>query len=230
MINDVVVACDFSSESKTLNFLSKFKEKKPFVKIGLELFCGEGPNIIRKIKSGGNKIFLDLKLHDIPNTVKKTMMKISELNVDMVTVHAGGGAKMISAAKEGLSFKENSALLMVVTVLTSVSQKILNKELLFDRTLEEVAEKYAVIAQENGADGVICSCSEVPSIKNICKKSFLTVTPGIRYKAANDDQIRIFTPQEAKKFGSDFIVVGRPITASNDPVGEYKKILKDFLG
>ncbi|MDR0404297.1 MAG: orotidine-5'-phosphate decarboxylase [Oscillospiraceae bacterium] len=230
MARDVIIACDFSNRIEFLEFLSKFNKRKLFVKVGLELFCSEGPDIVLRAKSMENKVFLDLKLHDIPNTVEKAARKISEFGVDMVTVHAAGGREMISAAKKGLSFRKNSTLLLAVTVLTSISQEILTKELLINNTLDEVVKNYALDARESGADGVICSPLEAAEIKRVCGRDFLAVSPGIRYESANDDQVRVSTPKQARELGSDFIVVGRPITNSRDPVGQYDKIIKDFLG
>ncbi|GHV29642.1 orotidine 5'-phosphate decarboxylase [Clostridia bacterium] len=226
----VIIACDFPSKIETLQFLSAFPNQDIFVKIGMELFYGEGPSIIDEIKSMGYRIFLDLKLHDTPNTVKKAMKNIAKLGVDMTTIHAAGSKQMMLAAKEGLLTSSWSTLLLAVTVLTSLSEDILKQELLIQQSVEEVVIHYAKNAQNSGADGVICSPLEAKMIKSACGDDFVAVTPGIRYADANDDQNRVATPAMAKTLGSDFIVVGRPITAASDPVAAYNRILTDFLG
>ncbi|GHU86383.1 orotidine 5'-phosphate decarboxylase [Clostridia bacterium] len=226
----VIIACDFPNKTETMKFLSVFPDRDIFVKIGMELFYGEGPSIVEEIKSMGYRIFLDLKLHDTPNTVKKAMKNIAKLGVDMTTIHAAGGKRMMLAAKEGLLTSTGSTLLLAVTVLTSLSEDILKQELLIQQSVEEVAIHYAKNAQNSGADGVICSPLETKMIKLACGDDFVAVTPGIRYAETNDDQSRVATPAMAKTLGSDFIVVGRPITAAVDPVAVYSRILADFLG
>ena len=231
MNRDVIIACDFSSREATLNFLDKFTGRKPFVKIGMELFYAEGPVIVRDIKARGHKIFLDLKLHDIPNTVKKAMRVLSDLDVDMVNVHAAGTVGMMRAALEGLTRLDGSRpLLIAVTQLTSTSEEMMQKELLIGAGIDETIVKYASNAREAGLDGVVCSPLEAGMVKKACGGSFLTVTPGIRFAdAAADDQVRITTPARAREIGSDFIVVGRPITAAADPVAAYERCLKEFV-
>ena len=231
MNRDVIIACDFSSREATLNFLDKFTGRKPFVKIGMELFYAEGPAIVRDIKARGHKIFLDLKLHDIPNTVKKAMRVLSDLDVDMVNVHAAGTVGMMRAALEGLTRPDGSRpLLIAVTQLTSTSEEMMQKELLIGAGIDETIVKYASNAREAGLDGVVCSPLEAGMVKKACGGSFLTVTPGIRFAdAAADDQVRITTPARAREIGSDFIVVGRPITAAADPVAAYERCLREFV-
>ncbi|WP_458862660.1 orotidine-5'-phosphate decarboxylase [Acidaminobacterium chupaoyuni] len=231
--NDVIVACDFKDKAATLHFLSQFKEEKPFVKIGMELFYGEGPDIVREIKAMGHDIFLDLKLHDIPTTVRKAMANLARLGVNMTNVHAAGTADMMRAAKEGL--EEGAAgetpLLLAVTQLTSTSQERMQKELLINATIEETVRHYARNAMESGLEGVVCSPLEAGLVKDACGKQFLTVTPGIRYAdGKTNDQSRITTPAKAREIGTDYIVVGRPITAAEDPVAAYRRIMKDFIG
>ena len=234
MNKDVIVACDFGTPEAALAFLDKFTDEKPFVKIGMELFYAGGPEIVKEIRRRGHKIFLDLKLHDIPNTVRKAMKVLSALDVDMVNVHAGGGVEMMRAALEGL--KEGRAdgtrpLIIAVTQLTSTSQQTLNEQLLIEGNINDVIAKYAQNAREAGLDGVVCSPLEASLVKDACGKEFLAVTPGIRYPdAAKDDQSRITTPARAREIGSDFIVVGRPITAAPDPVAAYRRVCKDFSG
>ena len=231
MERDVIIACDFSSAEATLAFLDKFQGgRKPFVKIGMELYYAAGPDIVRQIKARGHKIFLDLKLHDIPNTVRKAMAVLSSLDVDMVNVHASGTVAMMKAALEGLTRPDGTRpLLIAVTQLTSTSQETMQKELLIGAGINETIVKYAQNAKEAGLDGVVCSPLEAAMVKDACGKGFLTVTPGIRFAdAAADDQVRITTPERAREIGSDFIVVGRPITASPDPVAAYNRCLNEF--
>ena len=231
MNRDVIIACDFSSRETTLAFLDRFTGRKPFVKIGMELFYAEGPAIVREIKDRGHKIFLDLKLHDIPNTVKKAMRVLSDLDVDMVNVHAAGTVAMMRAALEGLTRTDGSRpLLIAVTQLTSTSEETMQKELLIGAGINETIVKYASNACEAGLDGVVCSPLEAGMVKKACGDGFLTVTPGIRFAdAAADDQVRITTPARARETGSDFIVVGRPVTAAEDPVAAYERCLKEFV-
>lgn len=230
-MRDVIIACDFSSKEATLSFLDKFKDgRKPFVKIGMELFYAAGPDIVREIKARGHKIFLDLKLHDIPNTVKKAMRVLSELDVDMTNVHASGTVDMMKAALEGLTRPDGSRpLLIAVTQLTSTSEERMRNELLINATINETIAKYAANAREAGLDGVVCSPLEAGLVKETCGSDFMAVTPGIRFAdSAADDQVRITTPARAREIGSDFIVVGRPITAAEDPVAAYERCLKEF--
>ena len=231
MERDVIIACDFSSAEATLAFLDKFQGgRRPFGTIGMELFYAAGPDIVRQIKARGHKLFLDLKLHDIPNTVRKAMAVLSSLDVDMVNVHAAGTVAMMKAALEGLTRPDGTRpLLIAVTQLTSTSQETMQKELLIGAGINETIVKYAQNAKEAGLDGVVCSPLEAAMVKDACGKGFLTVTPGIRFAdAAADDQVRITTPERARKIGSDFIVVGRPITASPDPVAAYNRCLNEF--
>lgn len=232
MGKDVIVALDFPTAADTLAFLDKFTGRKPYVKIGMELFYAEGPEIVREIKNRGHKIFLDLKLHDIPNTVEKAMKSLSKLSIDMVNVHAAGTLEMMEAAKRGLKGgSEEGPLLIAVTQLTSTSQERMNEELLIDGKLEDVVIKYAQNAKEAGLDGVVCSPLESGMIHDACGHDFVTVTPGVRFAdSAKDDQVRITTPEGAKKLGSDYIVVGRPITKAEDPVGAYERCLAEFTG
>ena len=232
MAKDVIIACDFSSRAAVLDFLDRFPEReKPFVKIGMELFYGEGPQIVREIKARGHRIFLDLKLHDIPNTVKKAMQVLSALDVDMVNVHASGTVAMMKAALEGLTRPDGTRpLLIAVTQLTSTSEEVLHRDLLVNASMNDTIAHYAANAKEAGLDGVVCSPLEAGLVKAACGKDFLTVTPGIRFAdAAADDQVRITTPARAKEIGSDFIVVGRPITAAADPVAAYERCLEEFV-
>lgn len=234
MKRDVIIACDFASPEETFAFLDNFKDVKPFVKIGMELFYAGGPEIVKELRRRGHKIFLDLKLHDIPNTVRKAMKVLSRLDVDMVNVHASGTVEMMQAALEGL--KEGRAdgtrpLIIAVTQLTSTSEKALNEQLLIPGSINDVIVKYARNAKEAGLDGVVCSPLEAAMVKDACGAEFLTVTPGIRYPdAAKDDQHRITSPARAREIGSDFIVVGRPITAAPDPVAAYNRCVRDFCG
>ncbi|MCQ2787286.1 MAG: orotidine-5'-phosphate decarboxylase [Bacilli bacterium] len=228
MGKDVIIACDFSSKEETLKFLSKFKKHKPFVKIGMELFYAEGPSIVKEIKKRGHKIFLDLKLHDIPNTVRKSMAVLSELKVDMVNCHAGGTKAMMKAAREGLG---NKTILIAVTQLTSTDQDAMSKDLLIKENLAKVVMHYAKNAKLSGLDGVVCSPLEAKKVHQVCGKNFITVTPGVRFKEnAKGDQKRVMTPSEAKKIGSDYIVVGRPITEASDPIKAYERCCKEFIG
>ena len=233
-MKDVIVACDFSSAEEVMNFLDKFAscERKPFVKIGMELFYGAGPDIVREIKRRGHRIFLDLKLHDIPNTVRKTMKVLSGLDVDMTNVHAAGTIDMMKAALEGLTRPDGTRpLLIAVTQLTSTSEERMRRELLIDSTIGDCISQYAWNAREAGLDGVVCSPLEASLVKERCGEGFLAVTPGIRFAdAAADDQVRITTPLKARGIGSDFIVVGRPITAAADPVAAYRRCVKEFVG
>lgn len=232
MGRDVIIACDFSSAEKTYEFLDKFTDVKPFVKIGMELFYAEGPEIVKEIKKRGHKIFLDLKLHDIPNTVKKSMSVLSGLYVDICNLHAAGGTDMMKAAVEGLTREDGTRpLLIAVTQLTSISQEKMENELLIKENLADVVMQYALNAKNAGLDGVVCSPLEAGKVHEKCGKDFLTVTPGIRYADGNlGDQQRVTTPAKAKEIGSDYIVVGRPITASENPVESYKRVVKDFIG
>ena len=232
MGKDVIIACDFKDKEETLNFLDQFGDEKLFLKVGMELFYSEGPSIIKEIKKRGHKIFLDLKLHDIPNTVMKAMKSISKLDVDMVNVHASGTIKMMEAAKEGLTREDGTRpLLIAVTQLTSTSEDRMNNELLINGKLNDVVIKYAQNTKEAGLDGVVCSPLEAKMIHEACGESFLTITPGIRFKDhKQDDQVRITTPSDARIIGSDYIVVGRPITKASDPKEAYYKVKKDFLG
>ena len=232
MGKDVIIACDFPSKEATLDFLDKFTEKKPFVKIGMELFYGAGPEIVKEIKARGHKIFLDLKLHDIPNTVKSAMAVLSKLDVDMCNVHASGTKAMMEAALEGLTREDGSRpLLIAVTQLTSTSQERMQEELLIDEELDKVVIKYAQNTRDAGLDGVVCSPLEAGKIHEACGDNFLTITPGVRFAdAAKDDQVRITTPEGAKKIGSDYIVVGRPITQADDPVAAYERCCREFIG
>lgn len=230
-MRDVIVACDFSSREQTLAFLDKFEGRKPFVKIGMELYYSEGPQIVREIKARGHKIFLDLKLHDIPNTVRKSMAVLSRLDVDMTNVHAAGTVEMMKAAVEGLTRPDGTRpLLIAVTQLTSTSEEALHNQLLIPETMEKTIIKYAQNAKEAGLDGVVCSPLEAAGVKAAVGGNFFTVTPGIRFAdAAKDDQVRIATPANAASLGSDFIVVGRPITAAEDPVAAYERCYKEFV-
>lgn len=232
MGKDVIIACDFASAEKTFEFLDKFTGKKPFVKIGMELFYAEGPSIVKEIKKRGHKIFLDLKLHDIPNTVKKAMAVLSGLDVDICNLHAGGTVAMMEAALEGLTRADGTRpLLIAVTQLTSTNQESMEKDLLIQRPIDEVVMHYAKNAKSAGLDGVVCSPLEAGKVHEVCGKDFLTVTPGVRFADGDiGDQKRVMTPAEAKKIGSDYIVVGRPITASDDPVATYERCVSEFVG
>lgn len=232
MGKDVIVACDFSSEEEVFKFLSKFQDKKIFVKIGMELFYSAGPDIVRKIKADGHKIFLDLKLHDIPNTVKKSMSVLSKLDVDMTNLHAAGTIDMMKAALEGLTRPDGTRpLLIAVTQLTSTSEERMRKELWIEKPIADTVMHYAMNAKEAMLDGVVCSPLEAPIVHKSCGASFLTVTPGVRFAdGEKSDQVRVTTPADAKKLGSDYIVVGRPITAAPDPVEAYQKCVREFVG
>ena len=231
MGKDVIIACDFASAGKTLEFLDMFRNVKPFVKIGMELFYSEGPDIVRKIKERGHKIFLDLKLHDIPNTVKKAMAALSKLDVDMCNVHASGTSAMMAAALEGLTREDGTRpLLIAVTQLTSTDQSRLESELLIEKPIKEVVMSYAKNAKDSGLDGVVCSPLEAAAVHGTCGKGFLTVTPGVRFADGDKgDQKRVMTPAQARAEGSDYIVVGRPITASDDPVAAYERCIREFV-
>ena len=231
MKKDVIIACDFPDRESTLAFLDRFQgSRKPFVKIGMELFYGAGPDIVREIKARGHRIFLDLKLHDIPNTVRKAMKVLSALDVDMVNVHAAGTVAMMKAALEGLTRADGTRpLLIAVTQLTSTSEETMQKELLIGASINDTIVRYAQNAREAGLDGVVCSPLEAAMVKEACGEAFLAVTPGIRFAdAAADDQVRITTPARAREIGSDYIVVGRPITAAEDPVAAYERCMKEF--
>ncbi|MCQ2798644.1 MAG: orotidine-5'-phosphate decarboxylase [Bacilli bacterium] len=232
MAKDVIIACDFSSKEKTIEFLDKFEGRKPFVKIGMELFYAAGPDIVREIKARGHKIFLDLKLHDIPNTVKKAMSVLSHLDVDMTNLHAAGTINMMKAAIEGLTREDGTRpILIAVTQLTSTDQESMEKDLLIKEPIDQVVMHYAKCAKEAGLDGVVCSPLEAEKVHNSCGSNFVTVTPGVRFADGDKgDQKRVMTPAEARKIGSDYIVVGRPITAAEDPVAAYNRCVKEFLG
>lgn len=232
MGKDVIIACDFSSAKDTIEFLDKFTGKKPFVKIGMELYYAEGPEIVRQIKARGHKIFLDLKLHDIPNTVKKSMRVLSGLDVDMCNLHAAGTSEMMKAAIEGLTRDDGSRpLLIAVTQLTSTSEERMKSDLLIYHPLDEVVMHYACRAKESGLDGVVCSPLEAGNVHERCGNDFLTVTPGVRFSDGDiGDQVRVTTPAKAKEIGSDYIVVGRPITAADDPVAAYDRCCNEFIG
>ena len=232
MGKDVIIACDFASAEETLKFLDKFEGKKPFVKIGMELFYAEGPSIVKEIKRRGHKIFLDLKLHDIPNTVKKAMSVLSRLDVDMTNLHAGGTVAMMEAALEGLTRPDGTRpLLIAVTQLTSTSQERMESDLLINAPIDEVVLHYAHGAKLAGLDGVVCAPLESGKVHDRCGKSFITVTPGVRFADGDKgDQVRVTTPEGAKALGSDYIVVGRPITAAEDPVAAYERCCREFIG
>lgn len=231
MGRDVIIACDFASKEKTFEFLDKFTGKKPFVKIGMELFYAEGADIVREIKRRGHKIFLDLKLHDIPNTVKKSMAVLSALDVDICNLHAGGTRRMMEAAIEGLTREDGTRpLLIAVTQLTSTDQEALENDLLIKEPIDKVVMHYAKNAMLSGLDGVVCSPLEAGKVHEVCGEKFLTVTPGVRFADGDiGDQKRVMTPAEAKKVGSDYIVVGRPITAAEDPVAAYERCVREFV-
>lgn len=232
MGKDVIIACDFNSAEETFAFLDKFTGKKPFVKIGMELFYAEGPEIVREIKKRGHKIFLDLKLHDIPNTVMKAMKVLSGLDVDMVNVHAAGTIAMMEAAIKGLRREDGTRpLLIAVTQLTSTDEERMQKELYINKSLEETVMHYAKNAADAGLDGVVCSPLEAGKVHGVCGNGFVTVTPGIRFADGEaGDQVRITTPAKAKEIGSDYIVVGRPITQADDPVAAYERCVEEFIG
>ena len=232
MGKDVIIACDFASKEQVFAFLDKFEDEKPFVKIGMELFNAEGPDIVREIKKRGHKIFLDLKLHDIPNTVKKAMAVLSRLDVDMTNVHASGTIAMMEAALEGLTREDGTCpLLIAVTQLTSTSEERMRSDLLIEKPIDEVVMHYAGCAAKAGLDGVVCSPLEAKKVHKTCGEGFLTVTPGVRFADGDKgDQVRVMTPAQAKEIGSDYIVVGRPITAAADPVAAYERCLAEFVG
>ncbi len=231
MSRDLIIACDFSSGEETLRFLDRFKQRKPFVKIGMELYYAQGPQIVRELKSRGHKIFLDLKLHDIPNTVEKAMRVLSGLDVDMVNLHASGAHAMMEAALKGLTRPDGSRpLLVAVTQLTSTTEQIMREELWIGHPLTDVVLHYAFNAKQAGLDGVVCSPHEAAQVHAHCGNGFITVTPGIRFAhSIQDDQRRVTTPAMAREMGSDFIVVGRPITAAGDPAEAYRRCLDDFI-
>ena len=232
MAKDVIIACDFAGAAETYAFLDRFPEEKPFLKIGMELFYAEGPQIVRELKARGHKLFLDLKLHDIPNTVKKAMRVLSNLDADIVNLHAAGTRAMMEAALEGLTRPDGSRpLLIAVTQLTSTDQQRMEQELLIEKPLDEVVLAYARNAAAAGLDGVICSPLEAGKVHAACGAGFLTVTPGVRFaEGEKGDQKRVTTPAEARALGSDFIVVGRPITQAADPLAAYRRCVKEFLG
>ena len=232
MGKDVIVACDFSSAEATFAFLDKFQGRKPFVKIGMELYYAEGPSIVKQIKARGHKIFLDLKLHDIPNTVKKAMAVLSNLDVDITNLHAAGTTAMMQAALEGLTRPDGTRpLLIAVTQLTSTDQQSMERDLLINHPIDEVVMHYAETAKNAGLDGIVCSPLEAGKVHDRCGKRFLTITPGVRFADGDvGDQKRIMTPAAAKEIGSDYIVVGRPITAAPDPVAAYERCCREFLG
>lgn len=230
MGKDVIVACDFAGKKEVFDFLDKFREEKPFVKIGMELYYAEGPEIVREIKNRGHKIFLDLKLHDIPNTVKKSMRVLSRLDVDMCNLHAAGTSAMMEAAVEGLSEGPTRPILIAVTQLTSTDQTAMERDLLINEPIDRVVIHYAKTAKAAGLDGVVCSPLEAEKVHTACGRDFLTVTPGVRFADSDrGDQKRVMTPEEAKKIGSDYIVVGRPITAAENPVEAYRRCVREFV-
>ena len=234
MSKDVIIACDFNSKADLMTFLDNFEneERKPFLKVGMELFYAEGPAIVKEIKARGHKIFLDLKLHDIPNTVKKAMAVLSALDVDICNLHAAGTGAMMEAALEGLTRPDGTRpLLIAVTQLTSTSEERMQKDLLINRPLDEVVLHYAKNAKNAGLDGVVCSPLEAGKVKSVCGEDFLTVTPGVRFADGEaGDQVRVTTPAKAKELGSDYIVVGRPITQAADPAAAYHRCIREFLG
>ena len=232
MGKDVIIACEFPSMEKTLSFLDLFREEKPFVKIGMELFYAAGPEILKRIKERGHRIFLDLKLHDIPNTVKSAMKVLSSYDIAMTKVHAGGTVSMMEAALEGLTGPDGKRpLLIAVTQLTSTSQERMEQDLLIREKMEDVVMHYAMNAKKAGLDGVVCSPLEAAGVKEACGSGFLTVTPGVRFADGDiGDQVRVTTPARAREIGSDYIVVGRPVTRAEDPVEAYRRCLNDFIG
>lgn len=231
-MKDVIIACDFPDRETTLAFLDRFTEEKPFVKIGMELFYAQGPEIVREIKRRGHRIFLDLKLHDIPNTVRRSMAVLSSLDVDMVNLHAAGGKEMMRAALEGLTRKDGTRpLLIAVTQLTSTSQSVMEEELLIEKPLDQVVLHYAKNAADAGLDGVVCSPLEAGKVHEVCGSSFVTVTPGVRFAGGDvGDQVRVTTPAKAGQIGSDYLVMGRPITGAEDPVAAYRRAVQEFRG
>ena len=232
MAKDVIIALDFDTKEKVFSFLDLFEDKKPFVKIGMELFYAEGAEMVRELKRRGHKIFLDLKLHDIPNTVKKTMAVLSKLDVDMTNLHASGTKKMMEYALEGLKREDGTRpILIAVTQLTSTDQTALEEDLLIKEPIDKVVMHYALNAKNSGLDGVVCSPQEAEKVHNVCGKNFITVTPGVRFADGDKgDQKRVMTPKEAREIGSDYIVVGRPITSAENPVEAYNRCIKEFLG
>lgn len=230
-MRDVIIACDFSSKEATLAFLDQFKDVKPFVKIGMELYYAEGPQIVKDIKARGHKIFLDLKLHDIPNTVYKAMKNVAALGVDMTNVHAAGTIEMMKAAKKAIDEVNPETKLIAVTQLTSTSEEVMQEELWIDHPINDTIQHYALNTQKAGLDGVVCSPLEAKLVRDVCNEDFITVTPGIRFDdASKGDQKRVTTPAMAREIGSSYIVVGRPITASEDPVAAYERCVKEFVG
>ena len=231
MGRDVIIACDFASREQTLSFLDKFTEEKPFVKIGMELYYAEGPAIVREIKARGHKIFLDLKLHDIPNTVKKAMAVLSRLDVDIANLHCAGTIAMMEAALEGLTRADGTRPLLIgVTQLTSTDQTRMEKDLWIEKPIDEVILHYAENARAAGLDSVVCSPLEAGKVHDRCGERFLTVTPGVRFADGDvGDQVRVTTPAKARELGSDYIVVGRPITAAADPVAAYRRCMNEFV-
>ena len=232
MGKDVIIACDFASAKQTFDFLDQFTGKKPFVKIGMELFYAEGPQIVREIKQRGHRIFLDLKLHDIPNTVKKAMAVLRDLDVDICNLHASGATPMMQAALEGLTRPYGTRpLLIAVTQLTSTDQETMERDLWIEKPIDQVVMHYAENAKNAGLDGVVCSPLEAKKVHDLCGRDFLTVTPGVRFADGDvGDQKRVMTPAQAKEIGSDYIVVGRPITAAEDPVAAYERCAAEFIG
>ena len=230
-MREVIIACDFSSKEATLAFLDQFKDVKPFVKIGMELYYAEGPSIVKEIKERGHKIFLDLKLHDIPNTVYKAMKNVAALGVDMTNVHAAGTIEMMKAAKKAIDEVNPNTKLIAVTQLTSTSEEMMQKELWIDHPINDTIQHYALNTQQAGLEGVVCSPLEAKLVKDVCNEDFITVTPGIRFDdASKGDQKRVTTPAMAREIGSSYIVVGRPITASDDPVAAYNRCVREFVG
>lgn len=232
MGKDVIIACDFNGKQEVIDFLSQFKDEKPFVKIGMELFYAAGPEIVREIKAMGHKIFLDLKLHDIPNQVMKAMKVLSELDIDMCNVHAAGTVAMMEAAIKGLTREDGTRpILIAVTQLTSTSEERMKEELLINEAMDKVVMHYAENSKRAGLDGVVCSPLEAEKVHKVCGKDFLTITPGVRFADGDiGDQVRVTTPARAKEIGSDYIVVGRPITQADDPVAAYRRCVAEFVG
>ena len=231
MGKDVIIACDFASKEATFAFLDQFTGKKPFIKIGMELYYAEGPSIVKEIKARGHKIFLDLKLHDIPNTVKKAMAVLSNLDVDITNLHAAGTTAMMQGALEGLTRPDGSRpLLIAVTQLTSTDQEAMERDILIKEPIDQVVMHYAKTAKNAGLDGIVCSPLEAGKVHDTCGKEFLTITPGVRFADGDvGDQKRVMTPAQAKEIGSDYIVVGRPITAAADPVAAYERCVAEFV-
>ena len=231
MGKDVIVACDFARAEQTFNFLDKFTGRKPFVKIGMELYYAEGPSIVREIKARGHKIFLDLKLHDIPNTVKKAMAVLRNLDVDITNLHAAGTTAMMQGALEGLTREDGTRpLLIAVTQLTSTDQESMERDILIHEPIDQVVMHYAKTAKNAGLDGIVCSPLEAGKVHDTCGNDFLTITPGVRFADGDvGDQKRVMTPAQAKQIGSDYIVVGRPITAAADPVAAYERCIAEFV-